>query len=83
MGLNMEWTLDIATLKNLIGEDVLHKIRCLGMGQCMIMTDEGYSTYSIGTKESPDRAVTPEVGIVLKDIDILPLRKEIKEDLGI
>ncbi len=78
---NIKLTNDLTLLKNLVGEDVSSKVRRLPMGKCLIMTEEWHGIYSVGTKKSPDEAVTPEIGVVLKDIKVKPLSDKIRNKL--
>lgn len=80
---NLKQPRDLATLKQLVGEDVGFKVRRLTAGKCLIMTDKGHGIYKVGLKKSQDVAMTPEVGIVLKEATLKPLNKEIAESLKI
>jgi len=78
---NMKLTNDLALLKNLVGEDISAQVRRLKEGRCIIMTDEGHTSYRVGTKLGKDAAETPQVGKILQDIKIKPLNQKIKDAL--
>ena len=80
---NMKGKNDLALLRMLIGEDVSSRVRMLKEGECLIMSDEGYGKYTVGTKVSPPGASTPKVGEVLEEVGVLPLNKEIAVALGL
>ena len=76
---NMKLPLDLNLLKQLIGEKLDMKIKRLKVGQAIIMTDEGHSTYSVGERKTPSASNTPEYGVPIKTVEIMPLNKEVSE----
>jgi len=78
---NMKLPIDLNTLKMLVGDDISFKVRRLKQGQCIIMTDEGHSSYSVGVRKCPTVADTPEIGVVLKKVEVLSLDEKINKEL--
>ncbi len=78
---NMKLPLDLSLLTKLIGEDLSMRIKRLKVGVAIIMTDEGHAIYTIGEKETPSASSTPEFGVEIKSVDILPLNEEVKRSL--
>ena len=80
---NMKLPLDLNLLKQLIGEKLDMRIKRLKVGNAIIMTDEGYSVYSIGERRTPSVSSTPEFGVPIKVVEIMPLNAEIEKCLKV
>lgn len=79
---NMKLPLDLNLLKQLIGEKLDMKIKRLKVGQAIIMTDEGYNVYNIEERATPSASNTPEFGVEIKTVEVVPLNEEVKIVLG-
>lgn len=80
---NMKGKNDLNLVRQLTGTDISLQIRMLKEGKCIILTDGGYTNYSVGKKVSPEGAPTPQVGQTLQSIKVLELNKSIKSLLDL
>ncbi len=79
---NMKLPLDLNLLKQLIGEKLDMRIKRLKQGQAIIMTDEGYSVYNIGDRETPSASNTPEYGVEIKVVETVQLSDKVEQLLA-
>lgn len=78
---NMKYPLDLSLLKALTGENLNMKVKRLKVGKAIIMTEEGHATYEIGNRKTPSVSSTPEFGVEIPKVEILPLSEEVRKIL--